>query len=130
MRHSGCFLHLHKGHIHILSEIKKSCNYLVVCLNNDEYLSRKKRQPIISYDLRKADLIKTGVVDEVIEIDDSPIEVIKMIKPDVIMVGSDYTKETTVGYPECLKWGGEIKIVERLGNLSTTEIINQMNLSK
>lgn len=96
---------------------------MVVCLNNDSYLSKKKGQEIISFDQRKSDLIKTSLVDEVIEINDSPIEVIKAIHPAEIWVGSDYTKETTVGYPECLEWGGDVKIIQRLPNLSTTEIL-------
>ena len=70
-----------------------------------------------------ADLIKSGYVDEVIEIEDSPLEVIMMIQPNIIAVGGDYSKETTVGYPECLEWKGEVKIIERLPNLSTTEIM-------
>ena len=120
---SGCFDgHLHKGHKFILNKIKEKCDYVVVALNNDEYIRRHKREPIVDEHERKSELYIFGVDEVVIFSEDSPIDIIKAIQPDYIFVGNDYELENVVGYPECKSWGGEVVIIDRIGDYSTTKI--------
>lgn len=120
---SGCFDGFHKGHQHILSEIKKDCTKLVVAINSDDYIRNfKKREPLQDINQRVQNLINFGV-DKIEVIYDNPLQTILKEKPNVIYVGDDYVTEEIVGYPECLEWEGEIRIIKRIGGYSTTKMI-------
>ena len=76
---------------------------------------------------RKNALLSTGYIDEVyIFDDDTPLELINLIKPDILVKGGDYTPNEIVGYEEVTSTGGEIKIVPLTPGFSTTSIIENM----
>lgn len=121
---AGCFDGVHPGHLHILTEMRKLAPYTVVAINRDEYLARKgPGRPIMRLEERRAALYATGLVDEVIEIGNSPLEAIMFLKPDYIVVGDDYTEDRVVGAKECGAWGGRVVIVPRIAGHSTSELL-------
>lgn len=123
---SGVFDGLHKGHLYILAEMRKLADYVVVSINSDTYAARKgPGRPLNKLEDRRAALYASGLVDEVIAIEDSPLEVIKMLKPDLICVGrDDYTYDQVVGFKECKEWGGQVVIIRQDLGVSTTQMVN------
>lgn len=124
---SGCFDGLHKGHLYVLEQARKLSGYLVVTLNHDDYLRRKgPGRPLNVFEDRRAALYGTGFVDEVIEIEDSPLEVILTLRPDFICVGrNDYPLDKIVGAKECLLWGGKVVVIEKDLGVSTTQLVKE-----
>jgi|TARA_R110001592_G_scaffold49630_1_gene154575 D-beta-D-heptose 7-phosphate kinase/D-beta-D-heptose 1-phosphate adenosyltransferase len=127
---AGCFDgdYLHDGHKYLINKMVEASNYQVIALNSDDYIRRHKRDPICHQDERKNRLLKLGLDEVVIFDEDSPIQIIKTIEPHSIFVGDDYTLDRVVGYPECKEWGGEVQIIDRINDISTTNIINETNL--
>ena len=127
---NGCFDLLHKGHEDL---IKASFSYgdkLIIGLNSDESVKRLKGmgRPIQNEIDRKKALIDTGYVDKVYLFnDDTPLDLIHIIKPDVLVKGGDYTPNEIVGYEEVVSLGGEIRIVPLTPGFSTTSIIEKMH---
>ena len=126
---NGCFDLFHKGHRDL---IKKSFSFgdtLIVGLNSDDSVKRLKGEdrPIQNEVERKTALLNTGYVNEVyIFDDDTPLELINLIKPDILVKGGDYTPNEIVGYEEVASSGGEIKIVPLTPGFSTTSTIENM----
>ena len=126
---NGCFDLLHKGHRDL---IKKSFSFediLIVGLNSDDSVKRLKGEdrPMENEVERKNALLNTGYVNEVyIFDDDTPLELIKLIKPDILVKGGDYTPNEIVGYEEVTSLGGEIKIVPLTPGFSTTSTIENI----
>ena len=127
---NGCFDLLHKGHEDL---IKASFSYgdkLIIGLNSDESVKRLKGmgRPIQNEIDRKKALIDTGYVEKVyIFNDDTPLDLILLIKPDILVKGGDYTPKEIVGYEEVISSGGEIKIVPLTPGYSTTSLIKKMH---
>jgi rfaE bifunctional protein nucleotidyltransferase chain/domain len=127
---NGCFDLLHKGHEDL---IKASFSYgdkLIIGLNSDESVKRLKGmgRPIQNEIDRKKALIDTGYVDKVYLFnDDTPLDLILLIKPDILVKGGDYTPKEIVGYEEVISSGGEIKIVPLTPGYSTTSLIKKMH---
>ena len=97
---NGCFDVLHKGHIELLRHCK-SLGYVVVGLNSDSSVRRLKgeNRPFNNQQDRKFLLESCRYVDEVIFFEeDTPLELIKQIKPDILVKGGDYNKESVVGH--------------------------------
>lgn len=122
---AGCFDGgLHTGHLKLLREARAQGDYLIVGINRDEYLVRKgPNRPVLKEADRVRSLYNTVLVDEVVVFDDSPLYWIETLKPDVIVVGDDYTLETTVGAKEVLARGGRVHFVKRLKGVSTTQTL-------
>lgn len=122
---SGCFDGLHAGHRYILSEIRKLAPYVIVTLNSDAYLKKKgPGRPLNAFEARRAALYESGLVDEVYAIEDSPLEVIKFLRPDFICVGrADYKPEQVVGFKECRAWDGQVVIIEKDLGVTTTQMV-------
>lgn len=121
---AGCFDALHEGHLKLLTEAKAQGSFLVVGLNYDGYVARKgPNRPIFTAEERRAQLYATGLVDEVCIFGDSPLDLIEWFQPSVIVVGNDYTEETTVGAKEVIARGGRVHIVEKIPGISTTAIL-------
>ncbi len=122
---SGVFDGLHIGHRHILTEMRKLAPYTVVTINSDAYAARKgSGRPLNKLEERRAALYATGLVDEVIEIENTPIEVIKTLQPDFICVGrNDYPLDKIIGAKECLLWGGKAIIIPEDLGISTTQMV-------
>ena len=126
---NGCFDLLHKGHRDLIEQSFSFGDILIVGLNSDESVKRLKGKdrPIQNESERKNALLNTGYVDEVyIFDDDTPLELINLIKPDILVKGGDYTPNEIVGYEEVASSGGEIKIVPLTPGFSTTSTIENM----
>ena len=126
---NGCFDLLHKGHRDLIEQSFSFGDILIVGLNSDESVKRLKGKdrPIQNEFERKNALLNTGYVDEVyIFDDDTPLELINLIKPDILVKGGDYTPNEIVGYVEVTSSGGEIKIVPLTPGFSTTSTIKNM----
>lgn len=126
---NGCFDLLHKGHRDLIKQSFSFGDILIVGLNSDESVKRLKGEdrPIQNEVERKNALLNTGYVNEVyIFDDDTPLELINLIKPDILVKGGDYTPNEIVGYEEVASSGGEIKIVPLTPGFSTTSIIENM----
>ena len=126
---NGCFDLLHKGHRDLIKKSFSVGDILIVGLNSDDSVKRLKGEdrPIQDEVERKTALLNTGYVNEVyIFDDDTPLELINLIKPDTLVKGGDYTPNEIVGYEEVTNSGGEIKIVPLTPGFSTTSAIENM----
>ena len=126
---NGCFDLLHKGHRDLIKQSLSFGDILIVGLNSDESVKRLKGEvrPIQNEVERKNALLNTGYVNEVyIFDDDTPLELIKLIKPDILVKGGDYTPNEIVGYEQVTSSGGEVKIVPLTPGFSTTATIENM----
>ena len=126
---NGCFDILHAGHIHLLNESKKLGDILVVAINTDDSIKRYKgdSRPIKTMLERAKVLAAIGVVDFVVIFDqDTPKELIEYLKPDVLVKGGDYKKESIAGYEFMTNNGGNVVIVDYQEGMSTTNIINKI----
>jgi len=120
---NGCFDILHKGHLEYLKQSKQLGKKLVVGINSDESIKRLKgvNRPINSCADRKFMLEQLSFVDEVVVFDeDTPYNLIKELKPDIITKGGDYKPENVVGNDLA-----EVVILPFLSGYSTTNIINR-----
>jgi D-beta-D-heptose 7-phosphate kinase/D-beta-D-heptose 1-phosphate adenosyltransferase len=98
---NGCFDVLHKGHLTLLKQARSLGDKLIVGLNSDSSVKRLKGKdrPFNNYDTRKEQLLLIPYVDDVIMFEeDTPYELIKQVKPDLIVKGGDYTVEEIVGH--------------------------------
>ena len=126
---NGCFDLLHMGHIHILEQARKYCDFLIVGLNSDKSIKRIKgnQRPINNQDFRKKLLKTLKTVDKVIIFEeDTPENLIKTIKPDVLIKGGDYKEEEIIGSNYVKKYGGKVIIVEFVHDTSSTKIIDKI----
>ena len=126
---NGCFDLLHKGHRDLIKQSFSFGDILIVALNSDESVKRLKGEdrPMQNEIERKNALLNTGYVNEVyIFDDDTPLDLIKLIKPDILVKGGDYTPNEIVGFEEVTSSGGEIKIVQLTPGFSTTSTIENM----
>ena len=126
---NGCFDLLHKGHRDLIKQSFSFGDILIVGLNSDESVKRLKgeNRPMQNEVERKNVLLSTGYVNDVyIFDDDTPLELINLIKPDILVKGGDYTQNEIVGYEEVTSTGGEIRIVPLTPGFSTTSTIENM----
>ncbi len=127
---NGCFDLLHAGHVTYLEAAKKRGDKLVLGLNTDRSVSALKgpTRPVVHESDRARVLAALMSVDAVILFDeDTPLNLINAIKPNVIAKGSDYTASQVVGGIEVQSWGGEIALIDLVEGRSTSNIINKLN---
>lgn len=125
---NGVFDIIHQGHIFSLSQAAKEADYLIVGLNADVSVKRLKGEtrPVNNQDSRALVLASLIMVDAVVLFEeDTPLELIKAIMPDVIIKGGDYTVEQVAGAKEIIANGGRVVINPILEGFSTTSIIEQ-----
>lgn len=126
---NGCFDLLHIGHIELLKYAKSLGDYLVVGINSDKSIKKLKglSRPINDQLTRKMILESIRYIDEVIIFDeDTPLEIIKQIQPNIIVKGGDYKKEDVVGY-EFEKMGLlKVELFNYIANVSTTSTIERI----
>lgn len=126
---NGCFDLLHVGHIDYLSKAKDLGSKLVIGLNSSESVSRLKgpTRPINSTESRSLMLAAFEFVDLVIVFDeDTPMNLISNIKPNILVKGGDYTIETIVGSKEVIEYGGKVEVIPFLEGYSTTNIVTKI----
>ncbi len=126
---NGCFDLLHPGHVFLMQQAKAACDRLVVGLNSDDSVRRLKGEgrPVQSEASRAAVVASLAAVDLVVVFgEDTPIELIRTLKPDVLVKGADYTIDRIVGAEEVRSWGGEVVIARLLEGHSTTETIRRL----
>jgi D-beta-D-heptose 7-phosphate kinase/D-beta-D-heptose 1-phosphate adenosyltransferase len=127
---NGCFDLLHAGHIQSLTQAANEGDYLVVGLNSDASVKKLKgkNRPVNSEQSRAHVLASLSMVDAVvIFIEDTPLELIKRIMPDVLVKGGDYKPEEIAGAKEVITNGGKVVINPILPGFSTTSIINKFS---
>ena len=125
---NGCFDIMHAGHITLLAAAKARCDRLIVALNTDDSVRALKgpSRPINAEMDRAQVIAALGVVDAVVLFnDDTPLELIKQLKPDVLMKGADYTKEQVVGADLVESYGGRVELIPLKDGYSTTGIIRK-----
>jgi len=130
---NGCFDILHPGHIKYLEESKKQGNILIVGLNSDESVKRLKGEgrPINTQQDRADVLSALNSVDFVcIFEEDTPINLIENITPNILTKGGDYKIENIVGAVHTINNGGEVIIINFVEGKSSTNIINKAQLTK
>ncbi len=126
---NGCFDLLHAGHVAYLQEAASLGDRLIVGLNSDASVKRLKgfHRPINPENERKFVLEALACVDEVVIFsEDTPLQVIEKIKPDVLAKGGDWTPEQIVGSDFVLAYGGEVKSLKFVEGLSSTNIIDKI----
>lgn len=130
---NGCFDLLHLGHLDYLSKAKDLGTKLVIGLNSSESVSRLKgpTRPINSNDSRAHMLASLEFVDLVVLFsEDTPLELINKLEPNVLVKGGDYTLDTIVGAKEVISNGGKVEVIQFLEGYSSTSIVTKIqNLS-
>jgi rfaE bifunctional protein nucleotidyltransferase chain/domain len=126
---NGCFDIMHQGHNTYLLQAAEFGNKMIVAVNTDNSVKKLKgeKRPIIDQKSRAFNLACQTYVDAVILFDeDTPLDLIMKLKPDVLVKGGDYTIETVVGAQEVKQYGGEVKVIPFLEGYSSTAVINKI----
>jgi rfaE bifunctional protein nucleotidyltransferase chain/domain len=127
---NGVFDIMHRGHIASLSEAAREADYLIVGLNSDASTKRLKgdSRPVNNEEARAIVMASLLMVDAVVLFEeDTPLELIKAVMPDVLVKGGDYTEEQIVGAKEVKANGGKIVINPIVQGYSTTGLIGKIN---
>lgn len=122
---NGCFDLLHFGHIKYLSEAKDLGDVLIIGLNTDASVKRLKgnNRPIQDESSRAVILAALEFVDAVVLFDeDTPYNLISVVKPNILVKGSDYKPEEIVGYDILKSYNGEVKTIDFVPGYSTSSI--------
>lgn len=122
---NGCFDLMHPGHLNYLAEARSLGQYLVIGLNTDESVHRLKgsHRPIMDEQARALLLASLAFVDLVVPFgEDTPLELIQMLRPDVLVKGADYREEDVVGAQEVRSWGGTVALLPFVEGYSTSAI--------
>lgn len=126
---NGCFDILHPGHLAFLAKARKKGDILIVGLNSDESVRRLKgdQRPINSFEDRVLMLAGLESVDYITGFeDDTPAELIQIIKPDVLVKGGDYTVDNIVGAAFVKSYGGKVEALSFEEGYSTSNIIQKI----
>jgi D-glycero-beta-D-manno-heptose 1-phosphate adenylyltransferase len=126
---NGCFDILHPGHIASLSDAAREADILVVGINADVSARRLKGagRPVMNENARALLLASLAMVDAVVIFEeDTPLDLIQIVQPDVLVKGGDYTIEQIVGAKEVMAAGGRVVINPILPGFSTTGIIGKI----
>ena len=126
---NGCFDILHEGHLYSLGQAAKQADHLVVGVNSDRSVKKLKGndRPINNEQSRAKVLASLLVTDAIIIFDeDTPLELIRTIMPDVLVKGGDYKVEDIAGAKEVIANGGRVVINPLLDGFSTTATISKM----
>ena len=126
---NGCFDLLHRGHIRLMAEARAACDRLVVGLNSDASTRRLKGEsrPINPEEGRAEVLAALEAVDLVVVFEqDTPLELIKLVRPNVLIKGADYSREDVVGHEVVEAAGGQVILVDLVPGHSTTNIVRRV----
>jgi len=126
---NGCFDYLHPGHISLFKQAKKKCSKLIVAINSDNSVVKNKGplRPKQKLNTRLQILNSIPFIDLIIVFSDkTPLNIIKKIKPHLLIKGSDYRESQIVGAKEVKKYGGKILRAKTLKNFSSSIIIDEI----
>ena len=126
---NGCFDILHAGHVSYLEQARAQGDRLVLAVNDDASVSRLKGpgRPINAVDRRMAVLAGLGAVDWVVSFsEDTPENLLRAVRPDVLVKGGDYGIEGVVGADIVRAYGGEVRVLGLVENSSTTAIVEKI----
>lgn len=126
---NGCFDLLHVGHVKYLQKARSFGDLLIMGLNSDASIKRLKgeKRPLIGQDERAHILAALDCIDYVVIFDeDTPLELITALKPDILVKGGDYTLEGVVGREIVEAAGGRVELVQFVDGKSTTNIIDKI----
>jgi len=135
---NGCFDIIHLGHVDYLEKAKTLGTMLVVAVNSDASVKKQnkgKERPIVGFEGRAGVLAGLESVDVVVEFgENTPLDLINALKPDVLVKGADYSAEQTnekakdyiVGSKEVSSWGGRTQTIAFLEGFSTTKIVEKI----
>lgn len=129
---NGCFDLLHPGHLHTLYTAKAQGDILVVGINADASVRKLKGEgrPIFTEEERAVILSALEMVDFVtIFAEETPLELIRLLEPDVLVKGGDWTPKTVVGREVVERRGGKVVVVPYQAGFSTTTIIERIRVS-
>jgi D-beta-D-heptose 7-phosphate kinase/D-beta-D-heptose 1-phosphate adenosyltransferase len=130
---NGCFDILHTGHVQLLRQARATADLLVVAMNSDRSIRRIKGpdRPVNSQEDRVLLLSELSSVDYiVIYDDDTPIPLLKALKPEVLVKGAEYRKDQVVGHDIVEGYGGRVVLAEMVQGRSTTNIIRRVSGSR
>jgi D-glycero-beta-D-manno-heptose 1-phosphate adenylyltransferase len=126
---NGCFDILHPGHIASLSDAAREADFLIVGLNSDASTKRLKGEgrPVMDEKSRALMLASLLMVDGIVMFDeDTPLQLIELIRPDVLVKGGDYTLQQIVGAKEVMAMGGRVVINPVVPGFSSTGLIGKI----
>jgi D-beta-D-heptose 7-phosphate kinase/D-beta-D-heptose 1-phosphate adenosyltransferase len=127
---NGCFDILHVGHITLLETCRNLGDRLVVAVNSDRSVQCLKGlgRPINQADTRARIIAALGAVNAVVIFDEeTPLELIRYLRPNVLVKGGDYTEATIVGAGDMRSWGGRVVVVPTVEGYSTTSTIAKIS---
>ncbi len=130
---NGCFDLLHPGHLSLIRQAKAACDRLIIGMNSDSSIKRYKgeNRPIQGESARAAVLASLADVDAVVVFtEDTPLDLIKEIRPSLLVKGADYTIDKVVGADLVQSWGGEVVLAKLVEGQSTTATIARLNNPK
>jgi len=128
---NGCFDILHRGHVEYLTKTAQEGDVLIIGLNSDESVTRLKgkNRPVQDQETRALLLASFQFVHAVVIFnEETPLEIIKLIQPDVLIKGGDYSIENIVGSDVVLAKGGEVKTIEFVKGYSTSGILEKIQI--
>ncbi|MEN0075866.1 MAG: D-glycero-beta-D-manno-heptose-7-phosphate kinase, partial [Paracraurococcus sp.] len=126
---NGCFDILHAGHVALLGAARRRCDRLVVALNTDASTARLKgpTRPVNPLADRAAVIAALAAVDAVVAFEeDTPLELIRLLRPEVLIKGADYRIDQVVGADLVQAAGGEVALIELLPGRSTTGLVTRL----
>ena len=126
---NGCFDIIHRGHIEYLAQASELADVFIIGLNTDASVSRLKGadRPVQDEDARAIILAALEFVDYIIYFnEDTPYELINIVKPDYLIKGSDYKPEDIVGFDILQKYGGKVNTIDFIEGYSTSKIIDKI----
>lgn len=129
---NGCFDIMHKGHIEVLSKSSDLGDKLIIGLNSDGSVQKLKgnSRPIIDENSRAIALAALSFVDAIVLFsEETPINLISNLNPDILAKGGDYEIRTIVGHEIVQKNGGEVILIPFVDGFSSTNIINKIKNS-
>jgi D-beta-D-heptose 7-phosphate kinase / D-beta-D-heptose 1-phosphate adenosyltransferase len=127
---NGCFDILHAGHIAYLTQARSWCDRLIVGLNTDDSIRMAKGagRPVNGLEARARVLAALAAVDLVAPFEEeTPLELIRAARPDLLVKGGDYAPEGIVGRDLVLGWGGEVRAADFVEGHSTTGVIRRLS---
>lgn len=126
---NGCFDILHAGHTRYLREAKKLGDVLILAINSDVSVRSIKgeKRPIVPEEERAEVVAALSSVDYVTVFDElTPLTLIEVLRPDVIVKGGDWAEKDIVGGETVRQWGGRVAVMPMIEGASTTNIIEKV----